>query len=282
MRKLVLAMLSAARSSLKARRELALENLALRQQLAVLRRHATSQAQRVPLRDRTAIPTSGPGRPLWERVHLACPLDGHRTGGERGALALAEPLRRAGHRQPSAGVHGPRHRHRGRPTCAECFASTWPTPTPTARMSRSTRTRRRRGPCCRPVAAGSSHCRGSVDSTIATTDAPPDVLRTHTRPRTRRWVRTTTTREPTPRRAEHRGHRPDRRHAPHLPAVKPSASAACGPLRSPARDPQRRRSRCPPASARLRSVAARRAPSLGRAPSGWSRPPLPPVPMTHR
>ena len=40
MRKLVWAMLSAARSSLKARRELALENLALRQQLAVLRRHA--------------------------------------------------------------------------------------------------------------------------------------------------------------------------------------------------------------------------------------------------
>lgn len=40
MRKLVLALLSAARSSLKSRRELALENLALRQQLAVLRRHA--------------------------------------------------------------------------------------------------------------------------------------------------------------------------------------------------------------------------------------------------
>ena len=40
MRKLVLAMLSAARSSLKSRRELALENLALRQQLAVLRRPA--------------------------------------------------------------------------------------------------------------------------------------------------------------------------------------------------------------------------------------------------
>jgi putative transposase len=39
MRKLVLALLSAARSSLKSRRELALENLALRQQLAVLRRH---------------------------------------------------------------------------------------------------------------------------------------------------------------------------------------------------------------------------------------------------
>jgi hypothetical protein len=40
MRELVLAMLSAARSSLKARRELALENLALRQQLAVLRHRA--------------------------------------------------------------------------------------------------------------------------------------------------------------------------------------------------------------------------------------------------
>jgi putative transposase len=40
MRKLVLAMLSAARSSLKSRRELAPENLALRQQLAVLRRQA--------------------------------------------------------------------------------------------------------------------------------------------------------------------------------------------------------------------------------------------------
>jgi hypothetical protein len=40
MRKLVWALLSAARSSLKARRELALENLALRQQLAVLRRPA--------------------------------------------------------------------------------------------------------------------------------------------------------------------------------------------------------------------------------------------------
>jgi hypothetical protein len=40
MRKLVLAMLSAARSSLKSRRELALENLALRQQLAVLPRQA--------------------------------------------------------------------------------------------------------------------------------------------------------------------------------------------------------------------------------------------------
>jgi putative transposase len=40
MRMLVFALLSAARSSLKSRRELALENLALRQQLAVLRRHA--------------------------------------------------------------------------------------------------------------------------------------------------------------------------------------------------------------------------------------------------
>jgi putative transposase len=40
MRNRVLAMLSAARSSLKSRRELALENLALRQQLAVLRRQA--------------------------------------------------------------------------------------------------------------------------------------------------------------------------------------------------------------------------------------------------
>ena len=38
MRNLLLAMLSTARSSLKARRALALENLALRQQLAVLRR----------------------------------------------------------------------------------------------------------------------------------------------------------------------------------------------------------------------------------------------------
>jgi hypothetical protein len=40
MRTLLLAMLSAARSSLKSRRALALENLALRQQLVVLRRHA--------------------------------------------------------------------------------------------------------------------------------------------------------------------------------------------------------------------------------------------------
>ena len=40
MRELLLAMLSAARSSLKVRRALALENLALRQQLAVLRRQA--------------------------------------------------------------------------------------------------------------------------------------------------------------------------------------------------------------------------------------------------
>jgi putative transposase len=40
MRTLVLAMLAAARSSLQSRRALALENLALRQQLVVLRRHA--------------------------------------------------------------------------------------------------------------------------------------------------------------------------------------------------------------------------------------------------
>jgi putative transposase len=40
MRTLLLAMLSAARSSLKSRCTLALENLALRQQLAVLRRRA--------------------------------------------------------------------------------------------------------------------------------------------------------------------------------------------------------------------------------------------------
>jgi putative transposase len=40
MRKRVLALLSAARSCLKSRRELALEYLALRQQLAVLRHHA--------------------------------------------------------------------------------------------------------------------------------------------------------------------------------------------------------------------------------------------------
>src|SRR5262245_48525199 len=137
MRTLLLTVLAAARLSLKSRRALALENLALRQQLAVLRRQAkrpklsradrafwlavrvrrprtratTHRAfqrhrrtqclldgpaghQRVPRRDRPALPASRPGRHLWERVHLAGPLDGPCTGGECGALALAEPLRR--------------------------------------------------------------------------------------------------------------------------------------------------------------------------------------------
>jgi hypothetical protein len=65
MKKLVLALLPAARSSLKSRRELALENLALRQQLAVLQR----PAQRPKLFDRDCARARG------DHFHRHCPYE---------------------------------------------------------------------------------------------------------------------------------------------------------------------------------------------------------------
>jgi len=82
MRKLVLAMLSATRSSLKARRELALENLALRQQLAVLRRQA--QRPKLSRADRSFWVVLARGWPEWRTalviVQPATVIRWHRKG----------------------------------------------------------------------------------------------------------------------------------------------------------------------------------------------------------